>query len=156
MTVRSPQCGRGAFSSTKCIGMEYISVSAVSQHSCEWFLIMLCCYSGHGPLTNRSGVTRCLYRPQVMPLYNCDLSEVFFIFNSNINNTSAPTYFVPLFYPAVMMFEETHANNTLKQKTIKVTFTSYLTDMQETTCLALQVKRPSSLPTDRNKNDVVI
>jgi len=26
----------------------------MSQELCEWILVMLCCYSGYGPLTHRS------------------------------------------------------------------------------------------------------
>jgi len=36
-----------------------------------------------------------------------------------------------------------------------ITLTSYFTDVQERTCLALQVKRPSSLPTVRDQTDIV-
>jgi hypothetical protein len=48
-------------------------------------------------------------------------------------------YFEPLFYPAVMMFEEVHMLLILcRQKRIYITFTSYLTEMCEKTCIALQ------------------
>jgi len=51
-------------------------------------------------------------------------------------------YFEPLFYPAVMMFEEVHMPLILwGQKRIYITFTSNLTEMCETTCLAREVKR---------------
>jgi len=43
-----------------------------------------------------------------MPLYNCKLRESFFILNSNAKITFPPSYFVPQFYPAVMMVEEVH------------------------------------------------
>jgi len=48
-------------------------------------------------------------------------------------------YFEPPFYPAVMMFEEVHMPLILwGQKRIYITFTSYLTEMCEKTCFALQ------------------
>jgi hypothetical protein len=65
-------------------------------------------------------------------------------------------YFEPLFYPAVMMFEEAHMPLILwRQKTIYSTFTSYLTEMHANRCFARQVKRPSSLPTDPNQTDII-
>jgi len=48
-----------------------------------------------------------------------------------------------------MMFKQ--ATNLLKTKRIHITFT----EMQEATCFAVQVKRTSSLSTDRNQTDVV-
>ena len=49
----------------------------------------------------------------------------------------------------------THATNPLKTKAIYSTFTSYLTEMHANRCLARQVKRPSSLPTDPNQTDLI-
>jgi len=43
----------------------------------------------------------------------------------------------------------THGTNPLNTNTIYITFTAYLTEMHETTCFTLQIKRPSSLPTVR-------
>jgi len=43
----------------------------------------------------------------------------------------------------------THVTNPLNTNTIYITFTDYLTEMNETKCFALQIKRPSSLPTGR-------
>jgi len=43
----------------------------------------------------------------------------------------------------------THATNPLNTNTINTTFTAYLTEIHETTCFALQIKRHSSLPTVR-------
>jgi len=43
----------------------------------------------------------------------------------------------------------THCTNPLNTKTIYITFADYLTEMHETTCFSLQIKRPSSLPTVR-------
>jgi len=48
----------------------------------------------------------------------------------------------------------THGTNSLKTNTIYITFTAYLTQMHETTCFALQIKRTSSLPTVRNQTDI--
>jgi len=42
-----------------------------------------------------------------------------------------------------------------RQNRIYITFTSYLTEMRETTWFALQVNRPSSLPTVRKQTDIV-
>jgi len=62
-------------------------------------------------------------------------------------------YFVPLFYPAVMMFEEVHMPLTLwRQKT----FSSYLTEMHLNRCFVRQVKRHASLPTVRNQTDIIM
>jgi len=61
-----------------------------------------------------------------------------------------------MFYTAVMMFEEVHMLIILwRRKRIYITFTSYLTEILETTSFVLQVKRPSSLPTVRNQTDIV-
>jgi len=43
----------------------------------------------------------------------------------------------------------THATNPQNTNTVYNTFTAYLTEMHDTTCFALQIKRPSSLPTAR-------
>jgi len=54
-----------------------------------------------------------------------------------------------------MMFVEVHMPLTLlRQKRIYIRFTSYLTEMHETTWFVLQVKRPS-LPTVRDETDIV-
>jgi hypothetical protein len=54
------------------------------------------------------------------------------------------------------MFEEVQMPLTLwRQKIIYMTFTSYLTEMRETTCFALQLKRLSFLPTVRDQTDIV-
>jgi hypothetical protein len=61
-------------------------------------------------------------------------------------------YFITLFYPAIMMYEEVYMSLTLcRQKTIYITFTFYLTEMHANTCFARQVKEPTSLPTDPNQ-----
>jgi len=63
--------------------------------------------------------------------------------------------FDPLFYSAVMMFEEVHMPLTLwRPKRINITFTSDITEMRDTTCFALQVKRPSYLPTVRDQTGI--
>jgi len=49
----------------------------------------------------------------------------------------------------------THATNPLKKKTVYITFACYLAEMRVNTCFALQVNRPSSLPTDLNQTDNV-
>jgi len=151
VTVLFLSVALGASISTKYIGTEYISVGAMSQHSCEWFLIILCCYSGYGPLTKRS-VPLDVSTVHSNAAVQLRSGEILFIFNWNINNTPPPSYFVPLFYTAVTMIEEVHVPLTLRRwDIIYVTFTSYVTHMQETTCFALQVKRPSSLPTVRDQ-----
>jgi len=48
----------------------------------------------------------------------------------------------------------THATTPLNTNTIYITFTDYLIEMHETTCFALQIKRPSSLPTIRNQTNI--
>jgi hypothetical protein len=65
--------------------------------------------------------------------------------------------FLPQFYPAVMMFEEVQLSLTLRrQKRIYITFYSYLRKRHGKTCFALQVKRPSCIPTDRTVTDIVM
>ena len=61
-----------------------------------------------------------------------------------------------LYYQASMKFEEVHMSISLeRQKRICITFTSYLTEMHETTSFAPEVKVPPSLPTVRNQIDIV-
>jgi len=62
-------------------------------------------------------------------------------------------YFVPLFYPAVMMFEEVHVPLTLWRRK---TFNFYLTEMHLNRCFVRQVKRHASLPTVRNQTDIIM
>jgi hypothetical protein len=61
-------------------------------------------------------------------------------------------YFVPLFYTEVMIIEEVHVTNPMNTNTNYITFSAYHTEMHETTSCALQIKKPSSLPTVRNTN----
>jgi len=42
-----------------------------------------------------------------------------------------------------------------RQKTMYSTFTYYLKEMHANRCFALQVKGPSSLPTDPNQTDII-
>ena len=55
----------------------------------------------------------------------------------------------PLISGSYDVWGGTHVTNPLNTNTIYITFTDYLTEMNETTCFALQIKRHSSLPTVR-------
>jgi len=55
------------------------------------------------------------------------------------------------------MFDEVHMPLPLwRQKTICSTFTSYLTEMRVNRCFARQVKIHATLPTVRNKTDIIM
>ena len=110
---------RGVFNSTKHIGMEYIRVTFLCTHTS-------------------------------FPLSMPRIAAVNVIILRKSPKFHRYRCFRPLCYPAVMIFEEVHVTLTIwRQKTTYVTFTSYLTEMRETPCFALQVKIPSSLPTVR-------
>jgi hypothetical protein len=64
-------------------------------------------------------------------------------------------YFRPLFYPALMVFEEVNVTLPVwRQTTFYITFTSYFTKMHEKTCSSLQVKRFSTLSTVRRSGNL--
>jgi len=127
------------------------------------------------PFPNWSIDTRRPRRFRVMPLCN-----ILFNLNSNINNISflrsmpritavdernnfskalkisqILVFWTPVLSGSYDVWGGTHSTNPVKQKIIYVTFSSYLTNMQETICLALQVKRSSSLPTVRDQTNIV-
>ena len=60
-------------------------------------------------------------------------------------------FWTPVLSGSYDVWGGTHATNPLRTKRIYITFTSYLTEIHETTCFALQVNRPFSLPTVRNQ-----
>jgi hypothetical protein len=144
---------------------------AFLQRSCEWISILYVANSPR-PLLNGSSATRCL------PNTTCNATLTFSV-NSNITTTLFPRsmlritvldeyyYFSKLpKFPQISIFctpvssgsydvwGGTLANKPLNTNTIYITFTAYLTEMHETKCFALQINRPSPLPTVRNHTDI--
>ena len=123
--------------------------------------------TGHGRFRTDRVPLDALRRPPVMPL--CDISC-----KSKHNTTSSPRSMpwiaavdecdnfskapkspqisllcTPVLSGSYDIWGGTHATNPLNSNTINTTFTAYLTEIHETTCFALQIKRQSSLPTVR-------
>ena len=146
---------------------------AFLQRSCERILILYVANRPR-PLTNGSSATRLPpppIRQQVMKL-----SELFYKLNPNINTTSFPRSLpritavdecdyipkapkiphisilcIPVLSGSYHVWGSTHVTNPLNTNTIYITFTAYLTEMHQKICFALEIKRPSSLPTVRNQ-----
>jgi hypothetical protein len=143
---------------------------AFLQRSCEWILKL---YVANSPrsLLNESSVTRFL------PKTTCNDTLILSV-HPNITTTLFPRPMpritaVDVYYysskapkiPQISMlcirvlsdsydvWGCTHANSPLNTYTIYITFTAYLTEMHETKCFALQIKRPSTLPTAHNQTD---
>jgi len=171
---------RGALSSPKYIRMEYIRLTflwklfVVPSYNVFWL--------EHNVANHTTGLFRtvpesldALLRLHLMPIRN-----FFFNLYWNITNTTFPLsmpritaldewdnfskpvktsqillFWTPRLSSSYDVWGGTLATNPLKIKRIYVTFTSYLTEMRDTTCFALQVKIPSSLPAVRNETDIV-
>jgi len=171
---------RGAFSSPKCIRMEYIRLTFL------WRLFVVPSYNAfwleHNVANHTTGLFRtvpesldALLRLHLMPIRKFSFNLYWNITNTTFplsmpritaldewDNFSKPVktsqmllFWTPPLSSSYDVWGGTLATNPLKIKRIYVTFTSYLTEMRETTCFALQVKRPSSLPAVRNETDIV-
>ena len=82
-------------------------------------------------------------------LYATDYS---LLFDNAQNSTDIATLY-PILFGSYDVCGGTHATNPLMTKKIDISITSYVTEMHETECFALQIKRPSSLPTVPNQTD---
>jgi hypothetical protein len=143
---------------------------AFLQRSCEWILKL---YVANSPrsLLNGSSVTRCL------PKTTCNATLTLSV-SQNITTTLFPRsmpritavdeyyYFskvpkipqisiicTPFLSVSYDVWGGTDATNPTNTNTIYITFTAHLTEMHETKCFAIQIKRPSSLPTVSTQTD---
>ena len=126
-------------------------VCLLAQNICIWNILELCCVE-----KIRCAVLHRLCEWNLIQNFHtlCHrlqllMNEITFRKHSKLHRCY---YFEPLFYPAVMMFEEVHIPLILwGTNRIYIAFISYLTEMLMTTCFALQVKRHSFLPLVCNK-----